>query len=307
MKKIILFLSAILSAILMTSMVYADSGNIFYPFIMNKDGIIYYTGNGAGDIKLPNEADTFYITDDYIYYTVYNKYDYSTVDLYRCNKDFSEKTLLANCSPYYLFYYNNSIYYTSSIYNGKVLYSINTETLETKKYLTYTGTLNILSINNDYIYFGAVDSSYYATKLYKMNINDRTDKKLIYLTQKEYIYECFAAGNKIYIDTGTDIKIMDETTGQILNTINYNNLILYIAGQVNGTVYLYDTTGKIYYIDNNNSLQLLAEGTYITNKSDMFGESISNNCIYLYTYDFDNEIYKIYEYSIPENKFTEIN
>ena len=37
------------------------------------------------------------------------------------------------------------------------------------------------------------------------------------------------------------------------------------------------------------------------------GENISNNSIYLYAYDFDNENYKIYEYSIPENKFTEIN
>lgn len=308
MKKAILFLSAIISVILMSSIAYADSGENFYSMMMNKDGTIYYTGGGAGDVKLPDETDTFYVADDYIYYTDYNSSSYDTVDLYRCSRDFSQKTLLTSCSSNDIFYYSNSIYYTVPVYGGEVLYSMDTDTLETKKYLTYTGELDIYSIENGYIYFAVMDNDYITTKLYKMSVNDNTDKKLLYLTQAENIYECFAAGNKVYIDTFSSMKIMDDKTGQILNAIDYNSDDIYItgfAGQIDGTVYLYDDEGKIYCIDNNNGLQLIAEGEYITAESSVFCENISNNRIYICAYDYDN--YKIYEYNIPSNTFTEIN
>lgn len=310
MKKLILLLSAALSVILMAINVYADSGNSFYSYIMNTDGTIYYNEGCAGDVMLPDDTDSFYVDNDYIYYTVYNSSNYDTVDLYRCSRDFSQKTLLTSCSPYGIFYYNDSIYYTVYVYGGEVLYSMDTDTLEVKKYLTYTGELDIYSIENDYIYFGVMDSDFTTTKLYKMSVNDRTNKKLLYLTQTGYIYECFAAGDKLYIDTYSSIKIMDDKTGQILNTIDYDDEGIYIAGitgQVAGTIYLYDTEGKIYYIDNNNALQLAAEGTYVKNRGTIIAENISNNRIYLYAYDFDNENNKIYEYNISDNKFTEIN
>lgn len=310
MKKAILFLTAFISVILMSSIAYAESGNAFYSHMMNKDGTIYYKESCAGNVMLPDDTDSFYVDDDYIYYTAYNSSSYDIVDLYRCSRDFSQKTLLTSCSPYGIFYYNDSIYYTVYVYGGEVLYSMDTDTLEVKKHLTYTGELDIYSIENDYIYFAVMDSDLTTTKLYKMSVNDNTDKKLLYLTQAEYIYECFAAGNKVYIDTFSSMKIMDDKTGQILNTIDYDDEGIYIAGitgQVAGTIYLYDTEGKIYYIDNNNALQLAAEGTYVKNRGTIIAENISNNSIYLYTYDFDNENNKVYEYSIPDNKFTEIN
>ena len=307
MKKTILFLSAIISVILMSSIAYAESGNAFYKYMMNKDGTIYYAEDGEGDIKLPDEANNFYAADDYIYYTAYSSNSYDTADLYRCSIDFSQKTHLTSCSPYNVFYYNNSIYYTVPVYEGEVLYSMDTDTLEVKKHLTYTGELDIYSIEKDYIYFGVTDSDYTTTKLYKMSIHDRTDKKLLYLTQTEYIYECFAAGDKVYIDTFRSIKIMDDRTGQILNTIDYDDIDLYILGQVDGTVYLCDIIGKIYYIDSNNDLQFVAEGTYIEDRGVIMGENISNNRIYLYMSDYANNTYKIYEYNIISNTFTEIN
>lgn len=305
MKKAILFLSAILCVILMSSMVYADSGESFHFLIMNSKGTTYYTKEGAGDVKLPDEIQTFYVTDNYIYYTAYDSSG-NYKNLYRCNKDFSQKTLFTNCNIDNVVFYNNSIYYTSPENNKEVLYSIYTDTLEIKKHLTYTGYIEVLNVSNNYIYFFVSDDSN-VTKLYRMNIYDNTDKKLIYLSKMEHIYECISANNKTYIDTSYCMRIVDNSTGQLLNSVSYGYTMYYLAGQADGTVYLYDGSGKIYYIDENNNLQFLAEGTYITNRSTIMGENISNNSIYLYAYDFDNENYKIYEYSIPENKFTEIN
>lgn len=308
MKKFLYAFAFIISLFLMSSIAYAESGNAFYKYMMNKDGTIYYAKDGKGDIKLPDEANNFYVTDDYIYYTAYSSNSYDTADIYRCNIDFSQKKYLATtCSPYNVFYYSNSIYYTVPVYSGEVLYSMDTDTLEVKKYLTYTGELDIYSIEKDYIYFGVTDSDYTTTKLYKMSIHDRTDKKLLYLTQAEYIYEYFAAGDKVYIDTFRSIKIIDDRTGQILNTIDYDDIDLYILGQVDGTVYLCDIIGKIYYIDSNNDLQFVAEGTYIKDRGVIRGENISNNRIYLYMSDYANNTYKIYEYNIISNTFTEIN
>lgn len=307
MKKAILFLSAIISVILMSSIAYAESGNAFYKYMMNKDGTIYYAKDGEGDIKLPDEANNFYVADDYIYYTAYSSNSYDTADIYRCSMDFSQKTYLASCSAYNVFYYNDSIYYTVPVYEGEVLYSMNTDTLEVKKHLTYAGELAICSIENDYIYFAVTDSNYTTTKLYKMSIHDRTDKKLLYLTRAENIYGYFAAGDKVYIDTYFSLKIMDDKTGQILNTIDYDDFDLYILGQVDGTVYLCDVVGKIYYIDSNNDLQFVAKGSYIEDRGIIRGENISNNMIYLYMSDYANNTYKIYEYNIISNTFREIN
>lgn len=305
MKKAILFLSAILCVILMSSMVYADSGESFHFLIMNSKGTTYYTKEGAGDVKLPDEVEKFYVTDNYIYYTAYGT-NGAFKSLYRCNKDFSQKTFLANCGIDNVVFYDNSIYYTSPENDKEVLYGINTDTLEIRKYLTYNDYITVCDVNNNYIYFIARDNTN-TRKLYKMNIYDHTDKKLIYLSQAERIYGCIATDNKTYIHTDSCMRILDNSTGQLLNSVFYGYTMYYLAGQSDGTVYLYDGSGKIYYIDENNNMQFLAEGTYIIHSSAMMGENISNNRIYLYTYDFDNENNKIYEYNIPDNKFTEIN
>ena len=45
------------------------------------------------------------------------------------------------------------------------------------------------------------------------------------------------------------MRIVDNSTGQLLNSVSYGYTMYYLAGQADGTVYLYDGSGKIYYID----------------------------------------------------------
>lgn len=313
MKKAILFLSALLSVVLMAINVYAAESEPFYYKIMNKDGITYTTAETGGDITLPEGMGSFYVTDDYIYY-VYFAGDESTNGLYRCNKDLSHMTFLLKYSIGKTLFYENSIYFVvySSSPKNQSIYSFNTESGELTKHITYKGLINLFTINDGYMYFTVSEdrtgTSRVSEKFYKQSIYDTNDKKLMYLTQREGLLDCVLTSDEIYIDTAYTLKILDKNSGRILAAVDKGSEVSLIAGKKDNKVYFYTYSGSLFTINNNYEYELLSTNDFLAEiNNTMISDYVSDDHMYFYSYDYENFDEILYEYNVNDNTFVKLN
>lgn len=296
MKKITGIIIAMAAAVIMSVAAYADDGYFFAESAMYRDGKLYTNIEDCGDVSLEN-AYSFYVTDSYILYVVRNV-DERTSVLYCCNRDMTnDRIVLGNVwGSGELYYYDDSVYYKTQSNNEENICKVDINTGENTTIVSYPnnyGSGYISGVENGYMYYYMGDYFDKSSRIYRVNLNNTGDKKLIYFTNKTYVYSVFVDNNKLYVNTAEDIKVMDTENGQIVNTLNDNGAV--IMGIYNDTVYLSDDY-SVWKIGSDNVLGYMSTNNKL-NGEDAVGTGVMQDNIIYFTLNPED----FYGY-IPEGK-----
>lgn len=302
MKKLIKPLSVIFAAITMTVPAYAMTSHSFNSTTYTADNKILSTNEKISYITLSDNVYSLFAADDCVYIEYHNigsKYSY----IYCCSNDLKKRTFVAAIPglAYSLCYYDNSIYYINPVnedYSINEICSLNIETKTITKHITYNGDIELYGISNGYIYFAAEFSQFTNTKIYKQNINNPQDKKLIYYSSQNYISDYAIGENKLYISNFQAIDVIDLKTGKIINSYDGDYEIL---GEYKGRLYLFNN-GYIYKALENNLVDPVSEKTEFSSNS-LYPTTLTGNKIQFTSYNYDTYTYYIYEYDIDNNEW----
>ncbi len=226
MKKLIAGFVLTFLSLLMSVSVYGKTSSDFTDS-MYSDGKLYsfedFYLSSVADVNIPPEYQQFCVTDDYIYLIKEADENQTANNIYRSDKDLKNIEFFASLpdSTSSFMYYDNNIFYENCIYtpdyinNYTEILSINTDTKKVTKHLTYCSDsfIFIEDISNDYMIF-----SIGTEKVYKQNIYDPLDKKLILQTGQDM--NCFFAGEKnLYLKLAKDNELyaIDIASGKIAN------------------------------------------------------------------------------------------
>lgn len=303
MKKLIKPLTLIITLITMSLPAYAKTSHNFNNTDYTSDNKILSTNQKISNITLSENVYTICSTDDYIYIEYYNMGD-SFSQIYRSSHDLKEQKLIATIPElaYSLCYYDNSLFYINPVeddYSVNEICSLNIDTKKLTKHITYSGDIELCGISNNYIYF-IVDNNE-ATRIYKQNINNPLDKKLIYYSSHDYILKYELGENKLYISTFDTIKSIDLKTSKIVNSYNLNSNYE-LLGEYNNKLYLY-YDGTIYKALENNIIETVSENTE-NNYADMYPILMTKGKILLSDYNYNTYLYSLYKYDIDNDKWS---
>lgn len=240
MKKIFCVAAAIAAAVIMSVAAYADDGYFFAESAMYSEGKLYTNIEDCGDTSLP-DAYTFYVADSYILYVTRNVENRTSV-LHCCNKDMTNDRIIVEdiWGSDKLYYCDNIVYYTYMSNSKENIYKVDVKTGQSTMLVSYPyseGGVSLSGIENGYLYYSVGNFSN-NSKIYKININNPQDIRLMYLSSKIYAYSVNVENNKLYINTSDSIKVIDTETGKLINSLTDNGSL--IAGVYNDTVYLSD-------------------------------------------------------------------
>lgn len=303
MKKIIKPMTVIIAAITMTIPTYGMTSQYFSLTDYIADGKILSTNNKVSSITLSDNAVSICATENCIYIEYHNtgnNYSY----IYRCSNDLKEQTPVAAISSfaYSLCYYDNSIYYINPVegdYSINEICSLNIETKDITKHITYNGDIELYGISNGYIYFSTETSYPINTRIFKQNVNNPQDKKLIYYSSQNYIYDYAIGENKLYISNFKGIDVIDLRTGKIINSYEGDYEII---GEYKGRLYLFND-GTIYKTLENNLTDIVSEKTEYPFVN-LHPLSITNGKVQFTTYNYTTYTGYRYEYDIDNNEWT---
>lgn len=303
MKKLIKPLTLIITLITMSLPAYAKTSHNFNNTDYTSDNKILSTNQKISNITLSENVYTICSTDDYIYIEYYNMGD-NFSQIYRSSHDLKEQKLIATIPElaYSLCYYDNSLFYINPVeddYSVNEICSLNIDTKKLTKHITYSGDIELCGISNNYIYF-IVDNNE-ATRIYKQNINNPLDKKLIYYSSHDYILKYELGENKLYISTFDTIKSIDLKTSKIVNSYNLNSNYE-LLGEYNNKLYLY-YDGTIYKALENNIIETVSENTE-NNYADMYPILMTKGKILLSDYNYNTYLYSLYKYDIDNDKWS---
>lgn len=303
MKKLIKPLTLIITLITMSLPAYAKTSHNFNNTDYTSDNKILSTNQKISNITLSENVYTICSTDDYIYIEYYNMGD-NFSQIYRSSPDLKEQKLIATIPElaYSLCYYDNSLFYINPVeddYSVNEICSLNIDTKKLTKHITYSGDIELCGISNNYIYF-IVDNNE-ATRIYKQNINNPLDKKLIYYSSHDYILKYELGENKLYISTFDAIKSIDLKTSKIVNSYNLNS-DYELLGEYNNKLYLY-YDGTIYKALENNIIETVSENTE-NNYADMYPILMTKGKILLSDYNYNTYLYSLYKYDIDNDKWS---
>lgn len=303
MKKLIKPLTLIITLITMSLPAYAKTSHNFNNTDYTSDNKILSTNQKISNITLSENVYTICSTDDYIYIEYYNMGD-NFSQIYRSSYDLKEQKLIATIPElaYSLCYYDNSLFYINPVeddYSVNEICSLNIDTKKLTKHITYSGDIELCGISNNYIYF-IVDNNE-ATRIYKQNINNPLDKKLIYYSSHDYILKYELGENKLYISTFDAIKSIDLKTSKIVNSYNLNS-DYELLGEYNNKLYLY-YDGTIYKALENNIIETVSENTE-NNYADMYPILMTKGKILLSDYNYNTYLYSLYKYDIDNDKWS---
>lgn len=302
MKKLIKPLAIIISAITMTVPAYAITSHSFNSTAYTADNKMLSTNEKISYITLSNNVYGIFTTDDCVYIEYHNVGSNCSY-IYRCSNDLKERTLIAAIPglAYSLCYYDNSIYYINPVkedYSINEICSLNIDTKTITKHITYNGEIELYGICNGYIYFTARTPYPLSIKIYKQNINNSQDKKLMYYSSKNYISDYAIGENKLYISNFKTIDVIDLKTRKIINSYDNSYELL---GEYKGRLYLYNK-GYIYKALENNLVEPVSDKTEFLSDN-LYPTLMTNNKIQFTSYNYDISTYYIYEYDIDTNKW----
>lgn len=307
MKKLITPLAVLAATITMSITAYANTSRSFVYTDYTTDNKTLSTDSEISSITLPEDVYDLCVTDDYIY-TQNCDLEKETAKIYSYDNNFSNQTLIANI-PYYAYdlcYYNNSIYYINPVYEDysiNEICSIDVNTKKVTKHITYSGSIDLYGISNDYMYFVVESYNPQTTRIYRQNINNPLNKSLIYYTSHGYIYDCVLGENKLYLSKNNSIETIDLNTGKIANT--YNNSQYVLLEEYNGSLYL-AFNNAVYRAVNNNTIELVSENS---ETADMYTSpnSMAKGKILFTAYDYNASMNYTYQYDIDGDKWTLIS
>lgn len=285
MKNFLGLLTAFFTALFISVFVYAADSEPFSSTLMESDGVLYSNYSPIGDVYLPERMADFYVTEDYIYY-VYFSENKAEEGIYRCKKDLSDMTLIKNCYADNVMYCCGIIYYVDHTNDDfDMLCSIDTDTLQVTKHLTHSNkySLRLYCINSDYIYFSVSDKR--ISKLYRQNINNPVNKKLLYLSKTNNIYNCIVNDKSIYIETSQGITILNKSTGMTTGT---GASSIDLIGSIDNKIYACDFSANIYSINEVGTLQEILTITPEKGYNELYTANITGNKIYLSVVNITN-------------------
>lgn len=316
MKKLLITILTLIFTGIMSLCVYGDVSGEFN-YYTYADGKYYSVSDIAGNTtELVNISDKYsgiYVADDYFYFSEEN--DNNGTDIYRCDKDLNNTELFISLPPDScdVQFYNNTIFYNQTIYTADNLYhefySINIDTKEKKKYLTYYGYGGIIGISNDYIIYSFDDYDYnVGHKIYKQNINNPSDRKLLLYSNADTNVSLLGEKN-LYVYLNYTLSAINLNTGKITSTydISYNSdPICEYKG------YLYIAQGnKVYKALENGTLNLISENNdmAMSHKPLIIPYRVENAIILFYLREYDGDYSTkdhFYSYNIATNKWTDL-